>query len=172
MHIRLCILFLLIQSYRVKIFFVYFAECFVACSSVAICPGGCIPNAECVSPSLCRCLDGFTGPKCKWTSTANRQHGMRPSQTGDSQNEVKIPDDISSMQRCRCLNGGRCVRNRCKCLPGFTGPRCRSGQHTFYLHLYLFLVFSRLHLVGKYMLSVAGTHLPILILHFMLTLFM
>jgi len=126
-------------------------------SSAAICPGGCIRNAECVGPSLCRCLDGFTGPKCKWTppsspvvdrsKSTHHQHGMKPTSRGggsvdSEENEVPVvttDDDRdqghgASVKRCRCLNGGRCVprgAKRCKCPPGYTGPRCRSGRYMY-----------------------------------------
>jgi len=100
----------------------------------AICPGGCIPNAECVRPSLCRCLDGFTGPKCRWTRHSDddwRQNEVMSRRAGGP----SVRPGESSLQRCRgCLNGGRCVRDRCKCLPGFTGPRCRTGLYHISLH--------------------------------------
>jgi len=106
---------------------------------IAICPGGCIRNADCVRPSLCRCRDGFTGPKCRWTPTAaaaapghKRPDGVEEGSSKNNEVGRGRGDGSKSARRCRCFNGGRCVQSsdRCKCLPGFTGHRCKIGLYT------------------------------------------
>ena len=70
---------------------------------VAICPGGCITNAICVKPKLCRCKEGYTGAKCHF-----KESELCPDQP--------------------CLNAGRCLHGKCKCLPNFHGSHCHLGE--------------------------------------------
>jgi len=104
---------------------------------LAVCPGGCIPNSICVRPSMCRCIDGYTGPKCKvrqlnhMSTTSSRA----PIATGSSLEDVAVTSATNDLRpvtlsRCLCLNGGRCINHmkRCKCPPNYHGHRCEHGK--------------------------------------------
>ncbi|CAK8693060.1 unnamed protein product [Clavelina lepadiformis] len=64
------------------------------------CEAGACGQGICRKPNLCLCTDGQLRPRC----------------------EPEEPAD----QRCnmRCMNGGECRSNQCRCTYGYTGPYC------------------------------------------------
>uniref|UniRef100_H2ZJC9 Fibrillin 2b n=1 Tax=Ciona savignyi TaxID=51511 RepID=H2ZJC9_CIOSA len=68
--------------------------------TVAKCPeGSCGPRGLCTRPNECMCSNGQTQERCP------REENER---------------------RCnmRCMNGGECMDNQCRCPYGYTGPHC------------------------------------------------
>uniref|UniRef100_F6WEY7 Uncharacterized protein n=1 Tax=Ciona intestinalis TaxID=7719 RepID=F6WEY7_CIOIN len=62
--------------------------------------GNCGPRGVCVSPNRCMCQDGQTQMRCQREDAEDRRCNMR------------------------CMNGGECVDNQCRCPYGYTGPHC------------------------------------------------
>nr|KAF6508731.1 tenascin XB [Rousettus aegyptiacus] len=63
-----------------------------------------------LSRCACSCEPGWGGPTCS-DSTDSGVHPSHPPSASET-----CPDD--------CNDQGRCVRGRCVCFPGYTGPSC------------------------------------------------
>nr|XP_044632235.1 tenascin-X isoform X1 [Equus asinus] len=63
-----------------------------------------------LSRCSCSCEPGWGGPTCSDPTDNEKPSSSPPSATGS------CPDD--------CNDQGRCVRGRCVCFPGYTGPSC------------------------------------------------
>lgn len=68
----------------------------------ALCEEGRCGRGVCRSPNVCLCMDGRTAPSCP----------------------LEKPDD----RKCamRCMHGGECINNECRCAFGYTGPYCEQ----------------------------------------------
>lgn len=67
----------------------------------------CGPNGICSRPKLCICENGLLKPSCGVGKFVEQE-------------------DSCNM---RCMNGGKCVGNQCRCKDGYTGAYC--GQRKF-----------------------------------------